>query len=260
MYEGVSKSFRTESITKYTLTTINTRWETTQSVMAIKITRLTRKIAIQLHLVAESCTICSSRSRRPVRKLLDIPSYTQLTTYFGAAITQWYSAELRLNDRGFESRQGLGIFPFCTASRPTLRPTQPPIQRVSGALSLGVKLTTHLYLVPRSRMRGAIPRLPHTPSWRGAQLKHRDNFTLTTYMAVCSSWYLICRWNYSLPLCIQHSPPVDPNAGQLNPVPIPRSCISKVHSAPNVALKESACLLPICDVLDFIFCPITEYP
>jgi len=30
---------------------------------------------IQLHLVAESRTICSSRSRRPVRKLLDTPSY-----------------------------------------------------------------------------------------------------------------------------------------------------------------------------------------
>jgi hypothetical protein len=43
-------------------------------VMAAKLTGLTRKIAIQLHLVAESCTICSSRSRRPVRKLLDIPS------------------------------------------------------------------------------------------------------------------------------------------------------------------------------------------
>jgi len=25
--------------------------------------------------VAENCTICSSRSRRPVRKLLDTPSY-----------------------------------------------------------------------------------------------------------------------------------------------------------------------------------------
>jgi hypothetical protein len=30
---------------------------------------------MQLHLVAESSTICSSRSRRPVRKLLDTPSY-----------------------------------------------------------------------------------------------------------------------------------------------------------------------------------------
>jgi hypothetical protein len=43
--------------------------------MAAKLTRLTHKVAIQLHLVAESCTICSSRSQRPVRKLLDTPSY-----------------------------------------------------------------------------------------------------------------------------------------------------------------------------------------
>jgi hypothetical protein len=27
-------------------------------------------------------------------------------------------------------------------------------------------------------MSGAIPPLPNKPSWRGAQLKHRDNFTL----------------------------------------------------------------------------------
>jgi hypothetical protein len=74
-YEGVSKRFRTESIMKYTLTTIDTRWEAIQRVMAAKVTRLTHKIAIQLHLVAQSCTICSSRSRRPVRKLLDTHSY-----------------------------------------------------------------------------------------------------------------------------------------------------------------------------------------
>jgi hypothetical protein len=74
-YDGVSKSFRTESITKYTLTTINTRWEGTQRVMVAKLTCLTHKIAIQLHVVVESCNICSSRSRRPVRKLLDTPSY-----------------------------------------------------------------------------------------------------------------------------------------------------------------------------------------
>jgi hypothetical protein len=28
-------------------------------------------------------------------------------------------------------------------------------------------------------MSGAITPLPNTPSWRGAQLKHRDNFTFT---------------------------------------------------------------------------------
>jgi hypothetical protein len=43
--------------------------------MAAKLTRLTHKIVIQLHLVVESCTVCSSRSRLPVRKLLDTPSY-----------------------------------------------------------------------------------------------------------------------------------------------------------------------------------------
>jgi len=43
--------------------------------MVAKLTRLTHKIVIQLHLVAESCTICSSRCRRPVRKLLDTLSY-----------------------------------------------------------------------------------------------------------------------------------------------------------------------------------------
>jgi hypothetical protein len=41
--------------------------------MAAKITRVIHKIAIQLHLVAENCTICRFRSRRPVRKLLFTP-------------------------------------------------------------------------------------------------------------------------------------------------------------------------------------------
>jgi hypothetical protein len=44
-----------------------------------------------------------------------------------------------------------------------------------------VKLTAHLNLVPRSSMRGAVPPLPNTPSWHGAHLKHRDNFTFTLY-------------------------------------------------------------------------------
>jgi hypothetical protein len=44
-----------------------------------------------------------------------------------------------LGDRGFESRQGLGIFLFTTVFRPALEPTQPPIQWLPEALSLGVK-------------------------------------------------------------------------------------------------------------------------
>jgi len=45
--------------------------------MATKLIILTHKMATQMHLVAESCTICSSRTRWPVRKLLDTPSYIE---------------------------------------------------------------------------------------------------------------------------------------------------------------------------------------
>jgi hypothetical protein len=44
-----------------------------------------------------------------------------------------------LDDRGFESREGLGIFLLTTASRPVLGPTGSPTQRVSEALPLWVK-------------------------------------------------------------------------------------------------------------------------
>jgi hypothetical protein len=37
-----------------------------------------------------------------------------------------------------------------------------------GGSGRGVKLTTHLQLVPTSRKRGPIHQLPHTPSWRSA--------------------------------------------------------------------------------------------
>jgi hypothetical protein len=46
-----------------------------------------------------------------------------------------------LDDRGFESRQELGIFLLTTVSGPALGPTQSPNQWVPGALSLGVKQT-----------------------------------------------------------------------------------------------------------------------
>jgi hypothetical protein len=40
---------------------------------------------------------------------------------------------------GFDSKRGLGIFLFTTASRTALGSNQPPIQWVPGALSLGIK-------------------------------------------------------------------------------------------------------------------------
>jgi hypothetical protein len=52
-YEGGSKSFRTESILKPTITTTDTRWEAKQRIMTAKHIRLTHKIVIKLYPVAE---------------------------------------------------------------------------------------------------------------------------------------------------------------------------------------------------------------
>jgi hypothetical protein len=59
----------------------------------------------------------------------------------------------------------IGFFLFATVSRPALWPTKPHIQWVPAFSSpefsdRGVKLTTHLHLMPRLRMRGTIPPLP----------------------------------------------------------------------------------------------------
>jgi len=51
-----------------------------------------------------------------------------------------------------------------------------------GLFPWGVKLTTDFHLVPRMGTRGAIPPPSPTSSWRGAQLKHRNNFTVNFYL------------------------------------------------------------------------------
>jgi hypothetical protein len=60
----------------------------------------------------------------------------------GLVLKSWYSdwaMGWTIGVLGFDSRRGLEIFLFTTASRMALRPNQPPIQGVPGALSLGVK-------------------------------------------------------------------------------------------------------------------------
>jgi len=46
-------------------------------------------------------------------------------------------------------------------------------------LGISVKLTTHILLAPRSRMRGTIPLLPNVSSWRGA---YRSTGTTSHYL------------------------------------------------------------------------------
>jgi hypothetical protein len=80
------------------------------------------------------------------------------------------------------------IFLLTTASRPALGSTQPPIQWVPGALSLGVKRPGREadHSPPSSaEVKECVELYLHSPitlSWRGAQFKHRDSFTSYLYV------------------------------------------------------------------------------
>jgi len=55
----------------------------------------------------------------------------------------------------------------------------------------GVKLTTHLHLMSKSRMRGAVPPIPNTPSWRGARLKAQRQLYLYLYLCLKTSLNIV---------------------------------------------------------------------
>jgi hypothetical protein len=79
--------------------------------------------------------------------------------------------------------RGLGIFLFTTASRTALGPTQPRIQWVPGALSLGVKRPGREadHSPPSSAEVKNAWNYTSTPPVRlhDVVVKHRDSFTLT---------------------------------------------------------------------------------
>jgi hypothetical protein len=87
-----------------------------------------------------------------------------------------------LNDRRFESRQGMGIF-LNTVFRPALEPTQLPIQWVSGVLSLGVNRPEREvdHSPPSSAdVKNAWSYTSTLPiRLHGVVLTYRDNFTFT---------------------------------------------------------------------------------
>jgi hypothetical protein len=76
--------------------------------------------------------------------------------------------------RGFDSRRGLGIFLFTTASGTALGFTQPPIQKATEALSLVVKRPrreayhSHPTSVEVKECVELYLHSPNTPSWRCA--------------------------------------------------------------------------------------------
>jgi len=78
----------------------------------------------------------------------------------------------------------MGIFLFTTASRPALGPTQPPIQWVTGTLSLGVKRPGREgdHSPPSSAEIKNAWSYTSTPPYVFMVwylVKHRDNFTFT---------------------------------------------------------------------------------
>jgi hypothetical protein len=67
-----------------------------------------------------------------------------------------------------------GTFLFFTVSRPALRPTQPPIQWVTGGLPSGVKRPGHEadHLPPPNaevKNRWSYTSIPHMSAWHGAR-------------------------------------------------------------------------------------------
>jgi hypothetical protein len=87
--------------------------------------------------------------------------------YMLPRIFSQYSGWPRTGRPGFDPRQRQRIFLLASASRPTLGPTQPPVQWVPGALSPGVKVRPRRdvdhppHLAPRLRIsRGYTSSLP----------------------------------------------------------------------------------------------------
>jgi hypothetical protein len=70
-------------------------------------------------------------------------SYTSTPGAVVAQSVQSWATGWTIGVLGFDSRQGLAIFLFSAASRTALGPTQPPIQWVPGAFSLGVERQGH---------------------------------------------------------------------------------------------------------------------
>jgi hypothetical protein len=126
--------------------------------------------------------VCSISYSAKVNKIFEFFPRTLKNRDSSVGIATGYGLE----DQGVGVRDPVGVRIFTSPSGPD-RLWGPLHLLSNGYLGLfprglsvrGVKLTTHLQLVPMSRKSGSIYPLPHTPSWRSYYLvKHRDNFTL----------------------------------------------------------------------------------
>jgi hypothetical protein len=119
--------------------------------------------------------------------ILNNPRCIKKLSWLGVGITQlvWRQA----GKSGFDSQQGQVIFLFFIEFSSALQSTQPFIQWVPVALSPRVKLAereTDHSLLFSSEVKNfvAVLQLPHSSSWRGAQLIiQKDNFNLLAYFS-----------------------------------------------------------------------------
>jgi hypothetical protein len=116
--------------------------------------------------------------------------------------------KVKIKPSFYLSRRSLVIFLFTTASRTALGPTQPPVQCVPGALSVGVKWPgCEADHSPPSSAEvkewvELYPLSPNTPPWRWAQLKESTGTTLpylyrfTSCLYGCETWCLASTEEY----------------------------------------------------------------
>jgi hypothetical protein len=122
-------------------------------------------------------------------------------------IAQWCSPGLRSGWSGVRLPVGTRNFSphySCFHTGSGAHPASYPVG-TSGAFpgdksGRSVKLTTHLHLVTRSRMRRTIPPLPDTPSWRGAQLKE----STATNLPYCYTYYCYYPVSNTKKKCLNH--------------------------------------------------------
>jgi hypothetical protein len=162
--------------------------------MVAKLTSMTHKIAIQLHLVVAFAVLIPGGQSgnfwlHPHIYIYIYIWHTHIHTHVcvcvcvfsrDSSVVQRWATDWMIG--GSSPGRDWEFFSLPPRSDRLWGPSQPPIRWVPGAPSLGVKRSwcEADHSPPSSaevKAARSYTSIPNAPSWRGAQLKHRDNFT-----------------------------------------------------------------------------------